>query len=109
MPSDFTTTLNKVGIRIPTGLDPSTAFRDICRGDIHCLNNLVRASTDHAAALAVSDANGTAKLVVAPGEYYVRIYGFDSSKHHLIWNERIVRAPGANSFVADANKAKRLP
>jgi hypothetical protein len=109
MPDDFTTTLNKVGIRIPKGLDPSRAFRDICRGDIHCLNNLVKASTDHAAALGVSDANGDAKLVVQPGEYYVRIYGFDSTKHHIIWYEKIILTPGANSFIADAKNAKLLP
>jgi hypothetical protein len=109
MADDFVTTLSKVGIRVPTGPDPSAAFRDVCRGESRCLNNLVRASTDHAAALAVSDANGDAKLAVQPGEYYIRIYGFDSSKRHLIWNEKINLTSGANSFIAGPENAKRLP
>lgn len=110
MRDDLSTTLQSSGIQVRAGSEPPEAFRRVCRANTAtCDTRLLRASITGAASSQTSDLNGNAILPpVTPGDYYILIYGYDSSRRLVYWHEKITLKAGINSFTASAQNARPL-
>jgi hypothetical protein len=110
MRNDLSATLASSGIHVPQGAEPPEAFRRVCKTNApDCNRNLLRASTAGAVASRISDMTGSVVLSpVAPGDYYLLIYGSDERGRNVYWYERLTLKAGANSFTASAENAKPL-
>ncbi len=111
MRDDFATTLKKAGVRVPANAEPKETFLKVCSKPNHrkeC-DALFDASKSKPAAKVLADGHGEAIFPPVPkGEYYVLIYSYAPGRPKLYWNEKVVLAPGENTFAVSMDNAKPL-